>query len=225
MDKELPGCARCPINTQDRVCQQEDGKSPLFCPTQNYQAVIEKALDELKKPEILEFARQASIQEGAGYANRDLGYEKVKPNKPRMMETIEFAHRMNYKRLGLVFCIGLVKEAKVVEKLLSSEGFEVVSALCKLGREPKETIGVHDDQKIRIGCFESMCNPIAQAFVLNSENTEFNIVMGLCVGHDSLFLKYSQALCTVLAAKDRLLGHNPLAAIYTIDSYYRSLKQ
>jgi uncharacterized metal-binding protein len=141
------------------------------------------------------------------------------------METIEFAHRMNYKRLGLVFCIGLVKEARVVEKLLSSEGFEVVSALCKLGREPKETLGVLNDQKIRIGCFESMCNPIAQAFVLNSENTEFNIVMGLCVGHDSLFLKYSQAPCTVLAAKDRLLGHNPLAAIYTIDSYYRSLKQ
>jgi uncharacterized metal-binding protein len=48
--------------------------------------------------------------------------------------------------------------------------------------------------------------------------------MGLCVGHDSLFLKYSNALCTVLAAKDRLLGHNPLAAIYTIESYYRSLK-
>ena len=68
-----------------------------------------------------------------------------------------------------------------------------------------------------------MCNPIAQAFVLNDEQTEFNIVMGLCVGHDSLFLKYSNAPCTVLAAKDRLPGHNPLAAIYTIDSYYRSL--
>lgn len=140
------------------------------------------------------------------------------------METVEFAKRMQYERLGLVFCIGLVKEAKVVEKLLSAEGFEVVSALCKVGREPKETLGVTDDQKIRIGCFESMCNPIAQALVVNSENTEFNIVMGLCVGHDSLFLKYADAPCTVLAAKDRLLGHNPLAAIYTIDSYYRSLK-
>jgi len=51
----------------------------------------------------------------------------------------------------------------------------------------------------------------------NDEQTEFNIVMGLCVGHDSLFLKYSNAPCTVLAAKDRLLGHNPLAAIYTVD--------
>jgi uncharacterized metal-binding protein len=224
MEKELPGCARCTFQTSQRLCQKEDGKSPPFCPTQNYDEVIRNALDELKKPEILEFARQASIQEGEGYANRDLGYENVKPIKPRIMETIEFAHRMNYKRLGLIFCLGLVKEAAVVEKLLASEGFEVVSALCKVGREPKESLGVRDEEKIRIGCFESMCNPIAQAFVVNSENTEFNIVMGLCVGHDSLFLKYAEAPCTVLAAKDRLLGHNPLAAVYTIDSYYRSLK-
>jgi uncharacterized metal-binding protein len=224
MIAELPGCARCQFATQDRLCMQADGKSPTFCPTQNYGEIIDKALEELKKPEILEFARQASIQEGDGYANRELGYDQVKPVKPRILETIEFARRMDYQRLGLVFCIGLVKEAKVVEKLLSAEGFKVVSALCKVGREPKETLGVRDDQKIRIGCFESMCNPIAQAFVMNTEKTEFNIVVGLCVGHDSLFLKYSDAPCTVLAAKDRLLGHNPLAAIYTIDSYYRSLK-
>jgi uncharacterized metal-binding protein len=225
MTTEVAGCARCPFDTKQRICQKEDGKSPPFCPTENYQGAIARALEEFNKPEILEFARQASIQEGEGYANRELGYEQVKPIKPRIMETIEFAKRMQYARLGLVFCIGLVKEAKVVENLLVNEGFEVVSALCKMGREPKETLGVSDDQKIRIGCFESMCNPIAQAFVLNSENTEFNIVMGLCVGHDSLFLKYAEAPCTVLAAKDRLLGHNPLAAIYTIDSYYRSLKK
>lgn len=224
MTTEVAGCAQCPFDTKQRICQKEDGKSPPFCPTENYQEVIANALEEFNKPEILEFARQASIQEGEGYANRELGYEHVKPTKPRIMETIEFAKRMQYARLGLVFCLGLVKEARVVENLLTNEGFEVVSALCKIGREPKETLGVTDDQKIRIGCFESMCNPIAQAFVVNSENTEFNVVMGLCVGHDSLFLKYAEAPCTVLAAKDRLLGHNPLAAIYTIDSYYRSLK-
>ena len=224
MTTEVAGCARCPFDTKQRICQKEDGKSPPFCPTENYQEVIARALEEFNKPEILEFARQASIQEGEGYANRELGYEQVKPIKPRITETIEFAKRMQYARLGLVFCMGLVKEAKVVENLLTNEGFEVVSALCKMGREPKETLGLTDDQKIRIGCFESMCNPIAQAFVVNNENTEFNIVMGLCVGHDSLFLKYAEAPCTVLAAKDRLLGHNPLAAIYTIDSYYRSLK-
>ena len=130
---------------------------------------------------------------------------------------------MQYERLGLAFCMGLRPEAQIVEKLFVSRGFEVVSALCKMGRTPKEDIGVRDDQKINIGCFEPMCNPIAQAYVMNAENTEFNIIMGLCVGHDSLFLKYADAPCTVLAAKDRLLGHNPLAAVYTIDTYYRSL--
>ena len=221
---ELAGCARCPFDTKDRLCQTEGGKSPAFCPTDKYQAAVNASLEELKKPEILEFARQASIQEAEGYANKDLGYAHVKPVKPRIQETLDFAKRMNYKRLGLAFCLGLSPEAKIIENLLSSNGFEVVSALCKMGRTPKEDIGVRDDQKINIGCFESMCNPIAQANVMNSEKTEFNIVVGLCVGHDSLFLKYAKAPCTVLAAKDRLLGHNPMAAVYTIDTYYRSLK-
>jgi uncharacterized metal-binding protein len=225
MEKEIAGCARCPVVTRDRLCQKEDGKAPAFCPTQNHQAAVDRALEELKKPEVLEFARQASIQEAEGYTDKELGRDHVRPIKPRIVETLEFAKKMNYKRLGFAFCLGLVPEAKIVEKLLASEGFEVVSALCKLGRTPKESIGVRDDQKINIGCFESMCNPIAQAFVMNEEKTELNIIMGLCVGHDSLFLKYAEAPCTVLAAKDRLLGHNPLAAVYTIDTYYRSLKK
>ncbi|HEA66714.1 MAG TPA: DUF1847 domain-containing protein [Desulfobacterales bacterium] len=224
MSENLPACARCSTNLAVRICQKENGKAPPVCPTINHTRTLENALKELKKPDVMEFARQASIQEAEGYADRNRGYEYVKPSKPRIVETMEFAHRMKYKRLGFVFCIGLRKEAKVVESLLSSNGFEVVSAVCKLGREPKETIGVRDDQKIYIGKFESMCHPIAQAYVLNAEQTEFNIVMGLCVGHDSLFLKYSKSPCTVLAVKDRLLGHNPLAAIYNIDSYYRALK-
>jgi len=207
-----------------RICQKENGKAPPVCPTINHTRTLENALKELKKPDVMEFARQASIQEAEGYDGRNRGYEFLKPSKPRIVETMEFAHKMKFKRLGLVFCIGLRKEAKVVENLLFSNGFEVVSAVCKVGREPKETVGVRDDQKICIGKFEGMCNPIAQAYILNAEQTEFNLVIGLCVGHDSLFLKYSKALCTVLAVKDRLLGHNPLAAIYNIDSYYRTLK-
>lgn len=224
MPENLPACAQCSAKLAIRICQNENGKAPTVCPTINHTRALENALKELKKPDVMEFARQASIQEAEGYADRNRGYEYVKPSKPRIVETMEFAHKMKFKRLGFVFCIGLRKEAKVVESLLSSNGFEVVSAVCKLGREPKETIGVRDDQKIYIGKFEGMCNPIAQAYVLNEEQTEFNIVMGLCVGHDSLFLKYSKAPCTVLAVKDRLLGHNPLAAIYNIDSYYRALK-
>ncbi|MBW2121998.1 MAG: DUF1847 domain-containing protein, partial [Deltaproteobacteria bacterium] len=55
--------------------------------------------------------------------------------------------------------------------------------------------------------------------------TDFNILLGLCVGHDSLFLKYAEAFSTVLIVKDRVLGHNPAAALYTTDSYYARLKR
>ena len=68
-----------------------------------------------------------------------------------------------------------------------------------------------------------MCNPIHQAKRLNAEGTELNIIMGLCVGHDCLFTKYSEAPVTTLVAKDRVLGHNPVAALYTADSYYKRL--
>ena len=69
-----------------------------------------------------------------------------------------------------------------------------------------------------------MCNPIAQAEILNREGAEFNILLGLCVGHDALFLKYAKALTTVFVVKDRVLGHNPVAALYLSSTiYYRRL--
>lgn len=68
-----------------------------------------------------------------------------------------------------------------------------------------------------------MCNPILQAKLLNREGTDLNVVIGLCVGHDSLFYKYSDALCTTLVTKDRVLGHNPAAALYTAKTYYSRL--
>ena len=70
---------------------------------------------------------------------------------------------------------------------------------------------------------KNMCNPILQAKRLNREGTELNIVVGLCVGHDSLFYRYSDALVTTLVAKDRVTGHNPAAVLYQLDSYYKRL--
>ena len=94
--------------------------------------------------------------------------------------------------------------------------------ICKVGGFDKSEIGMNDSHKIRPGGFEPMCNPITQAELLNQEGTEFNIILGLCVGHDSLFMANSKALCTTLVVKDRALGHNPCAAIYTAHSYSRS---
>jgi hypothetical protein len=47
--------------------------------------------------------------------------------------------------------------------------------------------------------------------------------MGLCIGHDSLFFKHAKGLTTVLVAKDRVLGHNPVAALLLADTYYSRL--
>jgi uncharacterized metal-binding protein len=71
---------------------------------------------------------------------------------------------------------------------------------------------LRDEQKILPGSFEPMCNPIYQAIIVNDEKVDFNILLGLCVGHDSLVLKYIDALATILAVKDRLMGHNGCAA-------------
>jgi len=120
---------------------------------------------------------------------------------------------------GLAFCAGLAKEAAIVDEILRSHGFDTVSVVCKAGAIPKEEIGVTDDEKVFIGQHESMCNPILQAALLNDAATEFNIVLGLCVGHDSLFFRYAKASTTVLAVKDRVMGHNPLACLYTEGNY------
>ena len=66
-----------------------------------------------------------------------------------------------------------------------------------------------------------MCNPILQARLLNQAKTDLNVVIGLCVGHDSLFYRYSDAYVTTLVTKDRVTGHNPAAALYTSNSYYK----
>jgi uncharacterized metal-binding protein len=220
-EKVRPQCATCSV--KDRICETEGGKGPEFCPTKHYRTAIEKAIKEYEKPEIREFARMASIQEGECYANRHTKPYVFHPVKPRVQEICEFAHKMGYTRLGVAFCGGLHAEARTLSAILKAQGFTPVSVMCKCGGVPKEAIGVQDEEKIRIGEFESMCNPIIQATILNEEKTDFNILVGLCVGHDSLFLKYSNAFTTVLVAKDRVLGHNPAAALYTSGSYYARL--
>jgi len=127
----------------------------------------------------------------------------------RVDETMEFARRMGFKKLGIAFCLGVSKEARILGEILSKE-FEVHSVCCKVGSITKEEM----DMVERPWIGDYSCNPIEQARILAEEGTEFNIVIGLCVGHDSLFYKHSEAPVTTLFTKDRKLGHNPVAALY-----------
>ena len=97
----------------------------------------------------------------------------------------------------------------------------MVSVICKTGSIPKSEVGIAPEQQLKPDAREAMCNPIAQAQLLNKAGTQFNIALGLCVGHDSLFYKYCEAPVTTLVTKDRVTGHNPAAAIYCADSYFK----
>lgn len=214
-------CSQCPMI--EKICRSRNGKGPKGCPTKSEKKVLASALKEYRRSDIKEFARVASVQEGSCYILRDAKPFVMIPTKSRIDELIEFAQRMNYKRLGMAFCSGLTYEASILSKVLESHGFEMVAVACKVGGVPKETIRIKDSEKVRIGEFETMCNPITQAKVLNRAKTDFNIILGLCIGHDSLFLKYVKGLTTVFAVKDRVTGHNPLAALYTSGTYYQRL--
>lgn len=219
--EQSPDCARCPAP----VCYSPAFmKGPPNCPTRTKAAVIEKALACYRDPDVAEFARVASVVEGTAYTRVPWAPSTPSPATTRLEEIISFAKRMGYQKLGVAYCVGFREEAEILVPLLERRGFEVVSVCCKAGGIPKEEIGVKDEEKIIPGTYESMCNPISQAEILNEEGCDFNIAMGLCVGHDSLFLKHANALTTVFAVKDRLLGHNPLAALYQSRQYYRRLR-
>jgi len=221
----MPTCATCPVDVHDRFCRQEGGRAPGNCPSTGAPDIVKEALEILKNPHVMEFARQASIQEGEAYGDRDKGYTAIRPAKPRIQETVEFARRMQFRRICLVFCVGMRQEAEIIHSIFSVNGFETISVMCKAGAISKEELGLLREQQIDPASFEVMCNPILQALTANYHEAELNVLFGLCVGHDALFLKYAKAYSTVLASKDRMLAHNPLAAIYQYDSYYRFLKK
>lgn len=202
-------CAHC----TERSCELAErnlSKAPKNCPMRNGEK-LKGLLENYKDEQTHRFYSTCSATEAEGYCVW-----------PRLRETAEFCKKMGYKKIGLAFCGGLRQEARIVADVLSKHGLEVVSVVCKVGGFDKGELGLPDSCKIHPGQFEPTCNPITQAELLNEQNTEFNVVLGLCVGHDSLFYANSKAPVTTLVAKDRVLGNNPAAAIYTANTYCKN---
>ena len=191
-------CALCSIH----ACSSgELNNAPKNCPCLDEK--ITSIKDMYKEDQNYRIAKASALVVSEGYCQ-----------KTRLEETMDFANKCGYKKIGLAFCIGLVNESKILNEILSYNGFKVDSVICKNGHISRELIDINN---IKV----AMCNPIGQAIFLNEAETDFNIALGLCVGHDSLFIKYSEAPVTVFAVKDRVLCHNPLGAIYQADSYYK----
>lgn len=208
-----PLCTSCYL----KVCEKATATQlpPQFCALLQDKAILDDIEQQyINNPELRNLALVAAKTEAAGYMRQT-----------RIEEIMDFARRINAKKIGIAHCIGLIEEARIAAEIFTAGGFEIHSICCKVGSIPKEKIGLTDEDKVRPGTYEPLCNPVAQAKLLANAGTQLNVVIGLCVGHDSLFFMHTKAPATVLVVKDRVLGHNPVAALYTAHSFYKRLKQ
>ena len=199
-------CAEC----TKLGCQLRDPEKYMaVCPCKATEMQAD-ALSRYQNEEDNKIAVAAAATEHEGYGRMS-----------RMEEIIVFCKKAGFKKLGIIFCTGLKNEAAMVSKILRHHDFEVTSVCCKSGSMPKSAIGLRDDQCLSGCADEAMCNPIGQALAMNEQKVDFCILLGLCVGHDTLAIKHLEIPVTVLAAKDRVTMHNPLAAIYGAEGYYK----
>lgn len=130
----------------------------------------------------------------------------------RLEECLFFLQQMNAKKIGIAFCIGLANEAKFCAQYFKNAGLEVESVCCKNCSVDKDMLSL---EKIKPESREAMCNPKMQAVLLNQAGTEYNFIIGLCVGHDMVFTKASEAPVSSLITKDRVLANNPAGVVYS----------
>lgn len=202
-------CSYCP----DKPCVfGELEKAPAFCPTVNRPDLISEAGEKLREDENQAMAR-------------DVARTWKKLGKlTRVEETMMYARLRGYQKLGLAFCVGLSDEARLLTNVLLNEGFDVVSVCCMCGSLCSDDVDLPEEDKIAADFRQPMCNPIGQATLLDGEGCQINILLGLCVGDDTLFIKHSKAPVTVLAVKDRVLANNPLGVLYTSRNPFSRMK-
>jgi len=136
----------------------------------------------------------------------------------RLSELIYFCLDMQYKRIGIAYCIDLQEPTEILVRVLK-RFFDVYPVCCKVGgiiqnnpfNSESDVIENDDNNKIS-------CNPWGQAQALNELETDINVMVGICMGADCIFNKGSNAPTTALFIKDKSLANNPIGALYS--DYY-----
>jgi len=189
-------CHQC----KDNECLQRYPQGiPEYCQAQKFLDLVEESKRQYLQPDDSRFhLAAAKVLKRGGY------------DWSRVQQCIEFARELGAKKVGLAVCVGLIREGREFARFLDRAGFEVVSVACMVGGlKPQET-GIPNEWVNPLGI---ACNPIAQAEILNREGTELNFIYGLCVGHDTIFIKRSKAPVTYVVAKDMVTGNNPGAVL------------
>jgi uncharacterized metal-binding protein len=217
----VPQCAKCPAAYCESTPTEKLDRNalPKNCPLRVNREIIKGIVKRYRKDAIRKLYVPATITEKEAYQTvRGV----IMAVRPRIKELIEFAKLLHFEKIGIAFCAGLRDEASRLTKILEKQGFTVASAVCKCGAIDKTKLGINKKYKIENPeKFESACNPLLQAELLNRAKTEINVIVGLCIGHDILFTMNSKAPVTTLIVKDRLLGHNPVIGLYS--AYHKGI--
>jgi len=208
-------CAKC----RQRFCQaiiEDESALPSFCPIRKSPGLVKDVSQRYQQEKIKNFYVKAALTEKGCYDEAEARDGRTLPLRPRIRELAEFAKTIGAKKIGLAFCNGLAEEAFRIVAIMEKHGIHVESVVCCCGAVDKAEHGVPAEYKIKgRDKFEAACNPLLQAELLNQAETDFNILVGLCVGHDMRFTSNSNAPVTTLIVKDRYTGHNPVISLYT----------
>jgi uncharacterized metal-binding protein len=204
---DFPRCDRCG-NVGCRVGEPGRFKS---CPTNVSEFTRDGIIERYNDSETQKLMQTAAkVQRGTLQPVNGV----LTPIRPRIAEIMAFADQMGWKKIGVAFCVTARDVGIKLTRVLEARGFEVCSIICRNFSMKKGELGIPKED-----CFnsenESSCNPVYQAELLNDAETELNIVLGLCVGHDMLFMKNSKAFVTTLLVKDAMTANNPTGPLYS----------
>ena len=133
----------------------------------------------------------------------------------RLSELVYFCLDMGFRRIGVAYCQDLEEPARILTRVLR-RFFVTVPVCCKIGGNVVDDDYVTPDRVA--------CNPVGQAQVLNEAGCDLNVIVGLCMGVDCVFMRASDAPVTTLFVKDRSLANNPIGALYS-DYYLKEALQ
>ncbi len=128
----------------------------------------------------------------------------------RVEELVFFARAQGMRRIGVAFCVSMLQEAQELGRILTTEGFQAELVCCRVGAVDHDEIGLPKAHPER---FAAICNPVAQARLLDERQVDLIAQMGLCIGHDLILQQEARAPVTTLVVKDRALDHQPIRAL------------
>lgn len=176
--------------------------------------------DEARMPKTCPSRTEAAAKDAASYLEADrhelmrvadqAPMTAEKALRTRVEELIFFAQGRGLRRVGIAYCVTLQKEAQELARQIEAAGLATELVCCRVGAVDYAEIGLPKAHPER---FAAICNPVAQARLLNDRKVDLVAQVGLCIGHDLVLQEESDAPVTTLVVKDRALDHHPVRAL------------